>query len=304
MADRITNQTRNPVARWGVMVLVVVAAVAAGWYIGSRAGSDPAETTPDATRQAGVYRDVAGRVVRLAPEEGTVTVDHEAIEGLMAAMVMDFEVVDPAELRDLSPGDPILFDLVRIGDAYQAVRFRRPGVDGGGADAGAEAAPPADALGPGDLLPDLVLFDADGQRFRLHEMAPRHKLITFFYARCPLENFCPAQATRLSQLQQHIEQSGSELHLVSLTLDAEHDGLEVLRDYARHYAADPTRWTLAGGEDPAAVREFAHRAGARIYAHADSYVIDHALVALRVDGNRIVDRVYGLEAIEKLTRGM
>lgn len=290
-------------SRWLVGAVAVIAAIALGWYLGSRVGDEPPATDPAAQRDADgeVHRDVAGRVVRLAPEAGSITVDHEEIEGFMPAMVMDLQLADPAEVEGLEPEDEILFDLARIGETYKAVRIRR--VD----DESNAPNPPqrsANALGPGDRVPDLELFDAEGQRFRLREMEPRHRIVTFFYARCPLQDFCPAQSQRLAELQRHIEQTGAEVHLLSLTLDAEHDGPEVLRGYAEQFDADASRWTLAGSDDPEAIRQFADRAGARIHAHDQSFEIDHALIALRVDGDRIVDRVFGLEAIEDMVRRM
>src|SRR5690606_13290431 len=102
-----------------------------------------------------------------------------------------------------------------------------------------------DPLGRGDLVPDLVLLDTQGQPFRLREMKQRQKLITFFYARCPLKTFCPAQSARLARLQRHLADTGSDVHLLSLTLDAEHDRPDVLAGYAERFNADPARWTLA-----------------------------------------------------------
>ncbi|MEX2670742.1 MAG: SCO family protein [Phycisphaeraceae bacterium] len=299
------NENPQSSTRWIVSALVIVAAIAVGWYLGSRVNEDP-ETPPgaaDSTEPTGeVHRDVAGRVVRVDAEEGMFRVDHEEIEGFMAAMVMDIDVVDPAELEGLEPGDEVLFDLARIGNTYKAIRIRRVDDDGSVPAPSDTEAPPADPLGSGDLVPNLNLYDAQGQPFNLHDLEPRHKVVTFFYARCPLETFCPAQSQQLAELQGQLDQSGSELHLLSLTLDAEHDGASVLQGYAERFEADPSRWTLASGDDPEAIRDFAHRAGARILPQSDSYQIDHALVALRLDGNRIVDRVYGLDAIETMIR--
>lgn len=299
---------------WVATILVVAFAMGLGWYIGSRLGADADEAADRPhnaqQRRAGsvgdgeVYRDVAGRVVRIDREQGVFTVDHEEIEGFMRAMVMDLNLADPAELQGLEAGDEILFDLARIGDTYKAVRIRRVGDEGAVQPPGAAVEPPADPLGPGDLVPDLALVDAHGRRFNLRELQPRHKVVTFFYARCPLEHFCPAQSQRLAMLQRHLRESGSEVHLVSLTLDAEHDGQQILAGYAEQFEADPNHWTLARSDDADAIREFAHRAGAQVHARSDSYEIDHTLIALRVDGDRIVDRVYGLDAIERLVQAM
>jgi len=298
-------ESRKPITRWLVPSLVIIAAVGLGWYFGARIENQTAKPDTESPENAdGVYRDVAGRVVRLAPEQGMFTVDHEEIEGFMAAMVMDLHVADPAELKGLKPDDKILFDLIRIGETYQVVHIRRLSDEADETSSSSVENSPVNPLQRGDLVPDLTLVDSEGSRFRLHEMKPRHKLITFFYVRCPLNDFCPAQSRRLAQLQQHIKDRDLDLHLLSLTLDGEHDKTGVLADYANHFNADPDRWTFACSEPPEAIRQFAHRAGTQIRRRAQTFQIDHALVALRVDGNRIVDRVYGLDAIEQLVRTM
>lgn len=297
--------SRNSNRAWLRGAALLLAAVAIGWFIGSRATDDAADeavTAGEATNR--VYRDVTGRIVRQSIEDGVMTVDHDAIEGLMPGMVMDFPLAEPGELTRFSPGDAIVFDLAYIGGAFQAVRLRP-------ADAAVETPyaadhdrEPVDPLGRGDLVPDITLYDATGRQFQLREMAPRHKIITFFYVRCPLQDFCPTQSARLAALQKDTAQSASGVHLVSLTLDGENDSPAVLADYARRFGADPGRWTLAGGVDADAVREFADRAGARVMRDDGSPWIDHALIALRIDDDRIVDFVYGIEAIEALVRGM
>lgn len=287
---------------WIRVAGLLFVAIALGWFLSSRmTGGDP----PDSAGVSGeggsqVHREIAGTIVRVAPDDGVMTVDHEAIDGFMPAMVMDLQLAEPGELAAFSPGDAIVFDLVSIGSTLQAVRLR----PADGSATSAHDREPENPLGRGDLVPDLELYDGAGNRFRLAEMEPRHKVVTFFYIRCPLQDFCPTQSQRLAQLQQHAPRSPEGVHLVSLSLDSDNDSVEALAEYGDRFGADPRRWTLAGGEDAEAIREFADRAGARIMSDDESPWIDHALIALRIDGDRIVDLVYGLEAIEGLVRGM
>ena len=299
----MSDNPNPPRPRWLLPAVLVVLVIGVGWYVGTTMRSPGPDTgQPAADNASPIYRDIGGVVVRLDPEAESITVDHEEIPGFMRAMVMDLKVAEPRELQGLAPGDAILFDMVRIQGVYQIVNIRPAEPQSGGApDA---AAGPDDALNVGDHVPDLALVSARGEAFRLHELEPRHKLITFFYARCPIEHFCPAQAQRLAELQQHVAESDADVHLVRLTLDAEHDTTAVLAGYAERVGADPALWTLAGGPDGEAIRRFAHRAGARVARHDDSYEIDHALVALRVDGTRVVDRAYGLEAMQRMVEGM
>jgi protein SCO1/2 len=153
-------------------------------------------------------------------------------------------------------------------------------------------------------MPNLTLYDTSGRRFQLREMKSKSKRITFSYVRCLLQSYCPAQSQKLAALQHRLDKTGSDVHLVSLTLYAEHDDAKVLANYANRFNADPARWTLAGGNNPEALRRFAHRAGARVREYEDNFQIDHALVGLRVEGDRIVDRVYGLHSIAEIATVM
>lgn len=291
------NPPPRATPRWIVPLILVCCAIILGWLLGSHFGAETDDGTP-AEDVAG-YPDVAGTVIRVAPEDGILTVDHEEIPGFMAAMTMDLEVADPTELERIAPGDRILFDLIDLEGRYRIVRIRK---QTGAEDERKEPTSAAPALDRGDLVPALSLVDHRGEAFDLRGRQPRHKVITFFYINCPLADFCPAQSRRLSALQQQLEQAGSDLHMLSLSLDAKRDDPAALGRYAQRYELDPERWTLAGGQDAAAIRAFAEQAGGRVSVDPASGTIDHALIALRLDGDRIVDRVYGLDQIEAMIR--
>jgi Cu/Ag efflux protein CusF len=52
-----------------------------------------------------------GTVVAIDPQQGTVTLDHGAIPGLMPPMTMAFVVDAPETLQGLEPGDTVTFTL-------------------------------------------------------------------------------------------------------------------------------------------------------------------------------------------------
>ena len=59
-----------------------------------------------------------GKVVSVDKQAKTVTVDHEAIPGFMAAMAMPYNVKPERELDRLSPGASITADVVVDNDEY------------------------------------------------------------------------------------------------------------------------------------------------------------------------------------------
>jgi Cu/Ag efflux protein CusF len=66
-----------------------------------------------------------GRVVALDPANGTVTLDHGPIPGLMPPMRMRFPVQDVAQLRKLKPGDVVRFSVGNQGDALTVTAIER-----------------------------------------------------------------------------------------------------------------------------------------------------------------------------------
>lgn len=298
----MTTQSKRIVQIAASTVLIVLA-LAVSWYLGSRAGhkaTNHASEMSDAASRGGVYPDIRGRVVRIMPEEGIIGIDHQEIIGLMGAMTMDMPLADRRELRGLELNEEIYFDLVKLNGKYQVVRIRPVSQQPGLADNQATAQPSLPPLNRGDLVPDLALIDSQGKAFSLRQLPARSKIITFFYARCPMEEFCPAQSHRLAQLQKQIDVADNSAHLISLSLDAANDTSQVLADYAKAFDANPAHWTLATSHDPQQIRDFANRAGGRISVNDNSPLIDHALVAVRVDGDRIVDFAYGLDAITQM----
>ncbi len=62
---------------------------------------------------ASEVHSVRGQVVRPADQGQSLTVDHEAVPGLMEAMRMTLPLQDPPQALGLSKGDKIRFELYR-----------------------------------------------------------------------------------------------------------------------------------------------------------------------------------------------
>jgi len=285
-----------------VWIAILIVALAGGIAFGLMARADQDVGGSDEQGPSSTYRDIAGVVERVDSELGLLRVTHEEIPGFMAAMTMDLQVTDPSVLQRLGPGEAILFDMVAMDGSYYAARIRSTSPAAGGnaehADDGADTTP---SLDRGDLVPSVELLRADGSRMQLDALPHDQVVVTFFYARCPHAQFCPAQARELAELQERLPEDGGR-HLLSISLDPEYDTPEVLQRYAAAVGADPQRWTLANATDAEAVRRFADAVGARIRVD-ESGTIDHALIAVRLQGARIVDRAYGLDGITTMVGG-
>ena len=140
----MNESPRRSMRLWVRGAALLVAAILVGWFLGTRFGggdsSDIAAAAGDGGSQ--IYRDVGGTIVRVAPENGVMTVDHEAIGDLMPAMVMDLPLAVPGELGAFAPGDEILFDLILMDGTIQAVRLRPADGAGGGEEGAGRSAGP------------------------------------------------------------------------------------------------------------------------------------------------------------------
>ena len=113
-------------------LLATAGAVACGGGGGSTdgppAGSPPAAAAPagSTTAPAAPTHDIRGRIEAIGADRRTVTLDHEEIPGVMAAMKMDYQVHEPVVLEGLSVGDRVQGQIeVRPGDQYIVIRLRK-----------------------------------------------------------------------------------------------------------------------------------------------------------------------------------
>jgi protein SCO1/2 len=186
---------------------------------------------------------VDGIVVALDPAGRTMLVSHRPIGKYMGAMMMPFRVEDARELRGLYPGARIQFDLVVGKDQSIARNVRKSG----GGDAQIPA--PREKLAIGDALPDFQLTDQQGRLLRAADLRGKVLAIDFLYTRCPLPDVCPRLAANFAALQRRFPQVlGSELMLLSVTVDPEFDTPTVLAEYARRWAADYRGWRFLTGD--------------------------------------------------------
>ena len=69
---------------------------------------------------------VKGRVEKVDPATGKVTLKHDAIpKADMEAMTMAYPVKDPAMVKDLKVGDSVLFDVEEAGGSYAVTQIRK-----------------------------------------------------------------------------------------------------------------------------------------------------------------------------------
>ena len=219
---------------------------------------------------------LTGVVVGHETSPPRIVVAHEAVNGLMPAMTMAFEV-GAAKPPSLSVGDRIVATLILSDTRTWLEDVKVIGRDGA---AGTDETTVSRRAIPGAVVPDLPLVDQNGAPFTLRDGAGRVRIVTFIYTRCPLPDFCPLMVRHLETLRRRANEEGlgSRLALLGVTLDPAFDTPPVLRAYGESVLKGSNRfdqWTLATGT-PAQIENVARFFG--VGYRADGGFVTHTLV--------------------------
>ncbi len=104
-------------------------------------------------------------------------------------------------------------------------------------------------------VPLALLEDAAGREFSSAALRGRTTLVGFVYTQCG--TLCPRLSGRFAELQERIHaRHPSDVRLLSVSFDPEHDTPERLGEYARHFSAEPGLWDFARVRDPRELREW------------------------------------------------
>ncbi|MGP0069484.1 MAG: SCO family protein, partial [Isosphaeraceae bacterium] len=205
-----------------------------------------------------------GVVKSVAPETGRIMIRHQDIPGFMGAMTMPFKLSEPASVEDFQPGDQVEGRLQVVSEDgavkdYQLLDLKvtKP------------AEPPTHVLDVskgkvrirehpkrlelGDPVPDFSMTGQDGKTLKLSDLRGKVVVLTFIYTRCPMPDFCPLMDRKFSDLAQHLAvtpDKTTDIRLISLSFDPEHDTPEILRKHAQVRGAIPPLWTYAVASHP------------------------------------------------------
>ncbi len=105
------------------------------------------------------------------------------------------------------------------------------------------AVPLDDDLG---AVGDFALTERSGRTVRKSDLLGNVWIASFEFVRCT--QGCPQISATMEQLQSDLKRF-ADVRLVTFTVDPEHDRPEELREYAKHYHADPQRWLFLTGEE-------------------------------------------------------
>jgi len=142
--------------------------------------------------------------------------------------------------------------------------------------------PPPPVYGP---VPDFALTDENGAPFHRKQLDGKVWVADFIFTHCPTA--CPLLSKRMEKIQKRTRQLGPAFHLVSFSVDPEHDTPVELNAYARRFHANPRGWSFLTG--PLADVQSAVTDGFKIYfgkekaENADFMTIVHGEHLVLVD---------------------
>jgi protein SCO1/2 len=230
---------------------MIAVVLLAGCHSGSTAGAG--QTASPAYK---VYK-LHGKVVSTDAAKGEVTLNHEAIPGLMEAMTMPYKLKDATILGELHPGDVITADVLVSPDPNADYLLDHIVVV---AQAKPDTKPPVSyhVPAPGDATPDFKLRNQDGRQIHLSQFKGKALLVTFIYTRCPSPEFCPRVTRNFAEVEKRLAASPAlyaKTHLLSVSFDPEYDTPERLRAYGATYIGSDAKnafahWDFAVPEKP------------------------------------------------------
>jgi protein SCO1 len=226
-----------------------------------------------------------GKVISVDRAAKKATIDHEAVEGYMEGMTMEFPIHADWAWDDLVPGSEIRAELVVDSAAKEPYFLDNIGI---------VALPNPDQKPVpinenfaqiGKDVPDFSLTNQDGKPISLKDFRGHALAITFIYAKCPLPDFCIRMSTNFSDLANQLRDNAEmkdKVRLLSISFDPANDTPAKLRAYGLGYLGkgappDFTIWQLGVGKDTE-VRKIADFFGLRYEVdQSDKTLINHSL---------------------------
>ena len=94
-------------------------------------------------------------------------------------------------------------------------------------------------------IPYFELINQDGIKVTRDDLLGNVYITDFFFATCP--TICPKMAGNMKYLQDKFKDK-KDLRFISITVNPEHDTVEVLKNYAEMVHADTESWTFLTGD--------------------------------------------------------
>jgi protein SCO1/2 len=205
---------------------------------------------------------ISGLVLAVDAAHKSVTVSCNAVPGYMDAMTMPFDVRDVKVLDGIKPGASVDFTLVVSGDSSYAENIRLHRYENLEQEplearrlaivsklANPEAA--ANVVAVQQAVPDFTLTDQARRKISFSQLKGKVVALSFAYVRCPNPAYCFRLTNHLGELQKRFAKNlGSDLVLLTIIIDPDHDQNDAINKYAAIFHADAQTWHFLTGPLP------------------------------------------------------
>jgi protein SCO1 len=138
---------------------------------------------------------------------------------------------------------------------------------------------PLPVIGP---APPFTLTSQENEPVSLADLRGKVVALAFIYTGCP--DICPMLTQKMVDVQDELgEKFGAKIAFVSISLDAERDTPEVLKDYAQFWGAKPEGWSFLTGS-PQAVRDVTRRYGV-FFSKKEDGSVEHTQLTTLIDAD-------------------
>jgi len=152
------------------------------------------------------------------------------------------------------------------------------------------------------IVPPTSLELATGETIKFSDFVGRVVLVDFIYTQCP--TLCVALGTNFARLQDALRRAErSDVKLLSISFDPEHDTPEALRAYGEAYGADMRLWSLARVNDGAELKRLLTVFGIVVIRDESGGFTHNAAIHL-VDSNGRLARIYDPDDIAAALEGI
>lgn len=141
-------------------------------------------------------------------------------------------------------------------------------------------------LGALGEVPAFALTRHDTSAFGRDALLGKVWIANFIFTRCP--TVCPKFTAKMAQVQRRTELLGTDLQLVSFSVDPKHDTPERLAAYGEKYGADFSRWSFLTGKHEALEKTVVE--GFKISMGRDPEVADEVFSIFHGEHFVLVDR--------------
>jgi protein SCO1/2 len=209
---------------------------------------------------------MSGLVLQVDAAHKSLTVSCNSIPGYMDAMTMPFDVRDGKILEGITPGANIDFTVVVNGETSYAenirlhryenleqepLEARRLSIVGKLANPSAAASALASVVKAQQAVPDFTLTDQARNKITFSQLKGKVVAISFAYVQCPNPAYCYRLTNHLGRLQKRFAKNlGSDLELLTIVIDPDHDENDAINKYAAIWKANPQTWHFLTGPLP------------------------------------------------------